>query len=259
MTNPWSGTTRLVRAARYCVLLPLAMWSTDSRDEPRRSFIVGRPTPLVAPRADTLAIAPITQQSTPEDKPRAVIVTVTVTPGSTRLLLTASSSNGSLVPTTGLAFSGSGSTQTLTITPTPDFSGNTQITVTADDGMARTSTRFPVTVTPVNDPPTLNALSNLVAVRTANTVALSGITAGPRESQPMRITAISSDPQLVPNPAVTYTSPMSSGSIRFTPAPDRSGSVVITVTVEDGGSDSNLATAGDNMRVTRTLTVTVNP
>lgn len=259
MTNSWSGTTRLVHATRSCVLLPLAMWSMDSSSEPRRLITDGRPTPLVAPRADTLAIAPIAQQSTLEDKPLAVIVTVTVNPGSTRLLLTASSSNGSLVPTTGLAFSGTGLTRTLTITPTPDLGGNTQVTVTADDGTAVTSTRFPVTVTPVNDPPTLNALSNLVAVRTANTVALSGITAGPRESQPMRITAISSDPQLVPNPVVTYTSPMSSGSIRFTPAPDRSGSVVITVTVEDGGLDSNLASAGDNMRVTRMFTVTVNP
>ena len=48
------------------------------------------------------------------------------------------------------------------------------------------------------------------------------------------------------------------GSIAFTPVADQSGTATITVTVEDGGLDGNLSTAGDNATFSRTFDVTVN-
>jgi len=50
---------------------------------------------------------------------------------------------------------------------------------------------------------------------------------------------------------VSYSSPSSTGSLTFTPAPNAYGSATITVTVNDGGASNNL--------VTRSFVVTVNP
>jgi hypothetical protein len=49
-------------------------------------------------------------------------------------------------------------------------------------------------------------------------VNLSGISGGGGESQPLRVTATSSNPGLIPNPAITYASPDGTGSIAFAPA-----------------------------------------
>ncbi len=104
-----------------------------------------------------------------------------------------------------------------------------------------------------NDAPTLNALSNLSIAEdaSAQTVNLTGITAGGSESQPLRVIA-SSRIGLIPNPAVTYTTANATGSIAFTPVADQNGMATITVTVEDGGLDNNLSTAGDNATFSRT-------
>ena len=51
---------------------------------------------------------------------------------------------------------------------------------------------------------------------------------------------------------MTYTSPNATGSIAFTPVADEHGSATITLTVEDGGLDQNLATSEDNATVSQT-------
>jgi uncharacterized delta-60 repeat protein len=109
--------------------------------------------------------------------------------------------------------------------------------------------------------PTLDVLNNQVVNEDASqqTVNLSGITAGGNESQPLRVTAKSSNISLIPNPSVNYTSANTTGSISFAPMPDHFGLATITVTVEDGGLDGNLSTTGDNATYSRTFQVTVNP
>ena len=77
-----------------------------------------------------------------------------------------------------------------------------------------------VTVNPVNQPPTLNLLGNVVFNENAaaQSVALNGISSGAaNENQTLTVTAISSNQTLIPNPTVTYTSPNTTGSIAFTP------------------------------------------
>ena len=66
----------------------------------------------------------------------------------------------------------------------------------------------------------------------------------------LTITATSSNPALIPNPTITYTSPSATGLLRFAPATGVGGTANITVTVNDGGSA--------NSTVTRTFAVTVN-
>jgi len=79
-----------------------------------------------------------------------------------------------------------------------------------------------------------------------------GLVPGPaNEIQSLTVTASSSSTLLIPNPAVSYSSPSSTGSLTFTPAPNAYGSATITVTVNDGGASNNL--------VTRFLCGHVNP
>jgi phosphoheptose isomerase len=96
-------------------------------------------------------------------------------------------------------------------------------------------------------------LSNVVTNENAaaQTVALTGISSGAtNENQTLTVTATSSNPALIPNPTVNYTSPNTAGSITFAPVAKNFGTNVITVTVNDGGTNNNI--------ITRTFTVTVN-
>jgi hypothetical protein len=86
---------------------------------------------------------------------------------------------------------------------------------------------FSVTVNPVNDAPTLDQPDDLIIDEDApeQTVSLSGIAAGGGESQPLSITATSSDPAIIADPAVIYSSADPSGSLTFTPVADQHGVV----------------------------------
>ena len=105
-----------------------------------------------------------------------------------------------------------------------------------------------------NQPPTLNTLGNLTLNENAGTktVNLSGISSGSaNETQTLLVSAISSNPGLIPNPTVSYASANASGSLTFTPSPNANGTATITVTVTDGGPSNNI--------VTRAFTVTILP
>ncbi|HXJ59494.1 MAG TPA: Ig-like domain-containing protein [Verrucomicrobiae bacterium] len=171
-----------------------------------------------------------------------------------QLEIVAFSSNTNLITDTGLAFSGQGRVRTLSIIPNRDQSGAATITVRVADQRPQTSSiTFRVTVRAVNDPPTLEPLPNLVLDQDAGDVLvpLSSITAGGGESQTLSVSAVSSNPQLIPNPSVTYLSPNSTGSLRLRPAAGATGSALVQVTVDDGQPQSN--------RVTRSFSVLVRP
>ena len=67
-----------------------------------------------------------------------------------------------------------------------------------------------IAVTPVNHAPTLDPIPDPAAVPEdagAQAIDLAGITAGSGDAQALTVTATSSNPGLIPNPTVTYTSP----------------------------------------------------
>jgi len=169
------------------------------------------------------------------------------------LAVSAVSTNQALVPSANLVLGGSGPNRTVTITPPANQFGTTLITLSVNDGLATTSTSFVLTVVSVNDPPTLNALTNLVIRENAGlqTVNLAGISSGAtNESQTLTVTAASGNPGLIPTPTVSYTSPNGTGTLTFKPVTNATGTATITVTVNDGGLSNNV--------VTRSFTVTVN-
>ncbi|QDV17126.1 hypothetical protein Pan153_17610 [Gimesia panareensis] len=184
--------------------------------------------------------------------------------------VTAVSSQPNLIPDPLVNYATAETTDSLVLTPAPEQAGTATITVVVIDGgedhLLETAgdnrtvyLSFDVTVASQNDDPELDPISDLLISTNApeQTVSLSGITAGGGESQPLRVTAQSSNPSLIPDPVISYTSDESTGSLLFTPATDQAGTATITVTVEDGGLDGNLETTADNATFTRSFDITV--
>ena len=116
-----------------------------------------------------------------------------------------------------------------------------------------------MTITASNDTPTLDDISDPATILPnagQQSVALSGITAGGGESQPLTVTTLSLNTDLIPNATdsldVTYNSPDSTGTLLYTPAADATGTAQVSVTVSDG-SDS--VTKSFNVRVYPALAV----
>ncbi len=217
-------------------------------------------TVTVTPVNDQPTLGAITSVSIAEDTTAQTVSLSGIGTGNVNetqtLTVTASSSNTGLILNPTVSYSSPNSTGSLSFTPVANANGTATITVTVNDGQAANNTvtqTFTVTVNAVNDAPTLNALTtlNIVENAAAQTVNLAGIgTGNANESQTLSITATSSDPSVVPNPSVTYTSPNTTGSLSFTPVANASGSAVITVTIDDGQGANNITT--------RTFTVTVS-
>jgi VCBS repeat-containing protein len=128
-----------------------------------------------------------------------------------------------------------------TYTPNPNANGADSFTFKANDGTADSNiATVSVTITPINDAPTLDLIADASVLESAptQTVGLSGIGVGPTDEtgQTLTVTATSSNPALIANPTVTYTSPNATGTLSFTPAAGLSGSATITVTVTDSSS-----------------------
>ena len=106
----------------------------------------------------------ITDQQTLEDTP--VEVTASVSDADTPtadLTITASSDNVALLPLSGLTVEGTSADRTLRLVPATDSSGQSTVTVVASDGVQTDTSRFGLTVTPVNDAPrALRALPEMV-------------------------------------------------------------------------------------------------
>ena len=214
------------------------------------------PTPNMSPTLDA-----ITSVTVNENAGLQVVSLSGITSGSSNqtqtLTVTASSDDTTIVPTPVVTYSSPNTTGSLSFTPATYNYGTATITVTVNNGGSTNNTisrSFTVTVNPVNQPPTLNALANMTLNENAGlqTVNLSGITSGaPNEFQTLTVTASSSNPSLIPTPTVNYTSPNTTGSMTFAPATYGSGTATITVTVNDGGASNNI--------VSRSFSVTVNP
>ncbi len=171
------------------------------------------------------------------------------------LSVTASSSDQTVVAVSGISLGGSLSNRTVRILPATNRFGVATITLRVSDpnGMFAVDT-FQVTVNPINDPPTLNVLTNLSILEDSGqrSVPLSGISSGaPNETSVLTVTAESSGAPVLTNLSVVYSSPAATGELRFTPVLNVFGTASVTVRVNDGGLSNNVTL--------RTFSVTVTP
>ena len=183
------------------------------------------------------------------------------------LTISATSNNTLLIPSVSATYTNPNMTGTLVFTPAANLTGSATITVFVTDGgntnnggSNSTTQTFVVNVTAVNQAPTLNAITSPQpilesAAPTQQTINLSGITAGPGDTQILTVNATSSNPSLIPNVSAAYTSPNTTGTLNYTPVAGASGTAVITVTVMDNGP-----TGGANVNTfSRTFNVVVTP
>ena len=143
---------------------------------------------------------------------------------------------------------------------TADANGTADIRIQARDAQGRyVEDTFGVTVNSVNDLPTLNPLDGRMIWNDAHQVVvpLVGISSGDGIGQPVRVTAVSSLPEVLPNPAVSYVRLAGTGTLDLTPVAHATGTVVISVFVEDGGADGQLETRVDNAVTSQAFTVEV--
>lgn len=200
---------------------------------------------------DLPALSAIANRATPEDT--AAIVTFTVsdveTPA-TALLVSAVSSNTTLVPNANLTLGGSGTNRALHLVPAPNQTGSAVIAVRVSDGTATNTTSFTLTVNATNDPPTLAPLAPIVTPEDTP-VAPIPILIGDAETAPgaLNVSAISSNPDLLPDASLILGGSGTNRTLSFTPLTNRHGAATITVTVTDAAG----ATAS------RAVPVTVTP
>ena len=183
------------------------------------------------------------------------------------ITIAALSNNTGLIPTPTVPYTSPNTSGSLSFTPMANVSGTATITVTVTDnggtlngGVATVSQTFTVTVLPVNQPPTLTAIANPAAIfentTTPQTIPLLAIGAGPGNvGESLNISAVSSNPGLIPNPSINYTTANTSGTLTFAPLPNVSGQAIILVTVMNDGGTAN----GGINSLTRSFTITVTP
>jgi hypothetical protein len=163
-----------------------------------------------------------------------------------QLTVTATSSNASLLPLTGIALGGSDGDRTITLTPLASQTGATTVTVTVSDGAGTASTSFVLTVGSANQPPTISDIPDQLATEDAPGPAVPFTVADiDTPLNTLALTASSSDPLLLPNANLVFGGGGASRTIAVTPAPNRSGVAVVTVSVTDG-----VGSATDTFRVT---------
>ena len=156
------------------------------------------------------------------------------------LTLTKASTNTALVPVANIVFGGTGAARTVTVTPAANQSGSATITVTVSDGALTATDTFVLTVTPVNDVPTISNLINQTIVVNTATGALS-FTIGDVETAvgSLVVTGASSNLLLVPNANIVFSGGTASRMVTVTPAAGQTGAATITVTVSDGAASAS--------------------
>ena len=165
------------------------------------------------------------------------------------LTVTGSSSNTTLVPNANIVFGGSGANRTVTVTPASNQSGTTTITVTVTDADSGSSNdTFVLTVTAVNDNPTISDIANQSTNEDTATSAIA-FTIGDSETAAAALTVSgsSSNTTLVPNANIVFGGSGANRTVTITPASNQFGTTTITVTVTDADS----GTAVDSFRVDR--------
>ncbi len=157
------------------------------------------------------------------------------------LVVTATSSNTTLIPIANIVFGGSGANRTVTITPVANLSGSSTITLTVTDAGGLTSTdSFLLIVNSVNDPPTISDIANQSTDEDTATGAIPFVV-GDLETPAadLVVTATSSNPTLIPDANIVLGGSGANRTVTITPAANLSGSATITITVTDANGASS--------------------
>jgi len=199
---------------------------------------------------DPPTIGDITDQSTDEDISTGAIgfsIQDQETDAS-ELIVSASSSDQTVVADAGIALGGSGTDRTVTVTPVANAFGTATIAVTVSDGETTATESFDLTVLPVNDAPTISEIANQSVQEDGTTDAIGcAISDVETPAGELILTGSSSDQTLVADNGIVLGGSDGNRTLVITPVANASGVATITVTVSDGdktASDSFDLTVG---------------
>lgn len=156
------------------------------------------------------------------------------------LSVSANSSNPDLVPTTGILIGLNQENRSITLVPAPNQNGSAIITVTVSDGALSASTRFTLTVNPVNDAPTISAIADQTIDEDTSTGPIPfSIADIDTPAANLSISANSSNPNLVPSTGILIGLNQGNRVVTVTPSPNQTGSALIILTVGDGQASAS--------------------
>ena len=151
-----------------------------------------------------------------------------------KLQYTVVATNADLVAPDGLVLRKTGSRRYLDITPLENAFGETDITVTVNDGIDEVSTTFKLTINAVNDPPTISAVEPIEINEDQTvsfTVTLTDIDTAPEE---LKITGNAANAALLPSDNITSTGEGLTRTVTLTPGANMGGKTKVTLYVNDG-------------------------
>jgi hypothetical protein len=182
-----------------------------------------------------LQLSRVPDLTTSEDTPTQ-IVPFTIS-GAARhdFTVIVTSSEPWLVPEANVTLSGTKTGRTLLVTPAANQSGEATLQISVNDGCTVVTQAFKVTVTAVNDAPTISRISDQFIPEGAATAAIP-FTIGDVETPAasLIVTASSSNTEVIANEALTLSGTGSSRTIVARTTSGKSGSTTITLVVSDG-------------------------
>ena len=145
------------------------------------------------------------------------------------------SSHPRVVPEANVQFREAAHETVMLITPAANEAGKSLISICATDGITTATQSFNVTVTAVNDAPTLSKIPDQVIPEDASMPAIpfaAGDVETPAAS--LIITAVSSDTDLLRKDAIVLAGEGATRTLKASPKLGSSGRVRVTLTVSDG-------------------------
>jgi len=173
-----------------------------------------------------------------------------------QLLVSATSSNATLIPNANIQIIGTGQARTVLITPAKDMYGIATITIEVSDGIAVASDTFTVRVKDVNDAPEISEIVDQVTDEDTPSEAIEFIISDMETpAGNLILSASTSDASKVPVSNLTFSGTDQNRNISIVPLLDQNGTVQITIEVSDGTLSSqesfnlNIAPVDDVPRI----------
>lgn len=181
-----------------------------------------------------------------------------------QLTFVSTSSNGTLIPDPVIQYNGTAGTALLSYSVNPGMSGVVTITIVAIDNGSNIapnqnsySSTFQIEVLEINTAPTIDVIKDMTLPEDAaqQNVVLTGISAGPGETQTLSLGVSSDKPEFFDLLEMVYVNPEATALLRFKTKANVSGTIRISVTVSDNGS----GVSPHINSVTKTFSVVIQP
>jgi hypothetical protein len=163
------------------------------------------------------------------------------------LVLSASSSNPSLVPIQNIVFGGSGSSRTVNVTPATNQTGAAMINITVSDGALTATDSFVLTVsaTPTtNTPPALSAIRSTTIFSGGSSLPLRfSVSDSETPTEALQVWAVSSNPTLIPANNILFEGSGPNRTLKVA-ATNGVGNATIILSANDGSGNTRSTNFG---------------